>query len=100
MAECERLELPIGALSELEDVAAGAWLVSVTESIERDWLFEADCCLFACDAGVAGVGVLDAEGGEEVGVRELVVEVGVVELLGPTELWLGVDETDGVCSGY
>jgi hypothetical protein len=49
--------------------------------------------LFACDDGV---GVLDAEGGEEVGVRELAVEVGVVELVGLTELWAGVDETDGV----
>ena len=63
----------------------------------RDWPLEADCCLFACDDGV---GVLDAEGGEEVGVRELAVEVGVVELVGVTELWAGVDETDGVCSGY
>lgn len=53
--------------------------------------------MFACDDGV---GVLDAEGGEEVGVRELAVEVGVVELVGVTELWAGVDETDGVCSGY
>jgi hypothetical protein len=52
--------------------------------------------LFACDDGV---GVLDVEGGGEVvGVRELVVEMGVVELVGLTELWLDVDETDGVCS--
>ena len=54
------------------------------------------CCLFACDDGV---GVLGVEGGEEAEFRELVVEVDEVELVGPTELWLGV-ETDGVCSGY
>jgi hypothetical protein len=36
MAECERLELPIAELSEPEDEAAGAWLVSVTESTEGD----------------------------------------------------------------
>jgi hypothetical protein len=36
MAEWERLEPPIWELSALEDVAAGAWLVSVTESTERD----------------------------------------------------------------
>ena len=85
--------------SEPEDEAAGAWLVSVTESTEADWPLETgSCCLFPCDDGV---GVLDVEGGEEVeGVRELVVEVGVVELVGPTELWLDADETDGVCSGY
>jgi hypothetical protein len=54
--------------------------------------------LFTCDDGV---GVLDVEWEEEVeGVRELVVEVGVVELVELTELWLEVDETDGVCSGY
>lgn len=52
------------------------------------------CCLFTCDDGV---GVLDVEWEEEVeGVRELVVEVGVVELVELTELWLEVDETDGV----
>jgi hypothetical protein len=50
--------------------------------------------LFACEDGV---GVLDVEWVEEVeGVRELVVEVGVVELAELTELWLDVDETDGV----
>ena len=36
IAECERLELLIAELSEPEDEAAGAWLVSVTESIEAD----------------------------------------------------------------
>jgi hypothetical protein len=52
------------------------------------------CCLFACDDGA---GVLNVEWVEEVeGVRVLVVEVGVVELVGLTELWLDVDETDGV----
>lgn len=55
---------------------------------------EAGSCLFPCDDGV---GVLDVEWEEEVeGVRELVVEVGVVELVELTELWLDVDETDGV----
>jgi hypothetical protein len=55
-------------------------------------------CLFAWDDGV---GMLDVEGrGELEGVGELVVEVGVVELVGLAELWLGVDETDGICSGY
>lgn len=50
--------------------------------------------MFVCDDGV---GVFDVEGWEEVeGVRELVVGVGVVELVGFAELWLGVDETDGV----
>jgi len=59
---------------------------------------EAGSCLFACDDGV---GVLDVEGGEEVeGVEELVVEVGVVELVGLAELWLDVDRTDEICSGY
>jgi hypothetical protein len=54
--------------------------------------------LFPCDDGA---GVLDVERVEEVeGVRVLVVEVGVVELVGLTELWLDVDETDGVCSRY
>ena len=38
--------------------------------------------------------------GEEVGVGDFEVEVGVVELVGLAELWLGVDETDGVCSSY
>jgi hypothetical protein len=56
------------------------------------------CCLFTCDDGV---GVLNVGRGEEVeGVRELVVGVGVVELVELTELWLEVDKTDGVCSGY
>lgn len=50
--------------------------------------------MFACDDGA---GVLNVEWVEEVeGVRVLVVEVGVVELVGLTELWLDVDETDGV----
>jgi hypothetical protein len=54
--------------------------------------------LFTCDDGV---GVLDVEWEEDdEGVRELVVEVGVVELVELTELWLDVDETDGVCSGH
>ena len=45
--------------------------------------------------------MFDVEWEEEVEeVRELVVDVGVVELLGLAELWLDVDETDGVCSGY
>jgi hypothetical protein len=55
------------------------------------------CCLFVCDDGV---GVLDVEGGEVVeGVGELVVEVGLVELVEVVELSLDVDEADGVCSG-
>jgi Zn finger protein HypA/HybF involved in hydrogenase expression len=47
--------------------------------------------LFSC----VGVGVLDV-GREEVveEVREVVVEVGAVELVELTELWLNVDETD------
>jgi len=50
--------------------------------------------LFAC---VAGVGVLDVEGGEEVGGgREVDAEVGVAELVGLTEL----DADVGACSGY
>ena len=55
------------------------------------------CCWSACDVGV---GAINTERGEEVGVGDFVVEVGVVELVGVAELWLGVDETDGVCSGY
>jgi len=48
--------------------------------------------LFSC---VDGVGVLDV-GREDVveGVRDVVVEVGAVELVELTELWLNVDETD------
>jgi hypothetical protein len=54
--------------------------------------------LFTCDDSV---GVLNVGRGEEVeGVRELVVGVGVVELVELTELWLEVDKTDGVCLGY
>jgi hypothetical protein len=45
--------------------------------------------------------VLDVEGREGVEeVRELAVEVSVVEVVELTVLWLDVDETDGVCSGY
>jgi hypothetical protein len=58
---------------------------------------EAGCCWFACDDGV---GALDAEEEEGVGVGDFVVEVDVVELVGLAELWLGVDEIDGVCSGH
>ncbi len=36
MAEWERREAPIWELFEPEDEAAGAWLVSVTESTEAD----------------------------------------------------------------
>lgn len=50
--------------------------------------------------GDDGAGVFDVEWVEVVeGVRVLVVEV-VVELVVLTELWLDVEETDGVCSGY
>jgi hypothetical protein len=54
--------------------------------------------LFPC---VDGVGVLDVEGEEEVeGVREVAAEVEAVELVELTELWLDVDKTDELCSGY
>jgi len=86
------LEPPIWALSALVDVGAATWLVSVTESTEADRLLPMENGLFSC---VDDAGALDA-GGEEVveGVREVVVEVVVVELVELTELWLDVDKTD------
>lgn len=91
------LEPPIWALSALVDVGAATWLVSVTESTEADGLLAMDSGLFSC---VDVAGALDV-GREEVveGVREVVVEVGAVELVELTELWLNVDETDEAYSG-
>jgi hypothetical protein len=94
IAEWERLEPPIWALSVLGDEAAGTWLVSVTESTEAGWPLETVSGLFPC---VGDVGVLDVEWVEEVeGVREVVVGVGAAELVELTELWLNVDETDEI----
>ncbi len=58
---------------------------------------EAGSCLFTCDDGV---GVFDAEAEEVVGVREVVDEVELVELVGLAELWLDVGKADEACSGY
>ena len=91
------LEPPIWALSALVFEGAATWLVSVTESTEAVGLLAIDSGLFPC---VDGVGVLDVEREEVVeGVREVDVEVGVVELVELTELWLNVDETDEAYSG-
>ena len=53
-------------------------------------------CLLPC----VDVGVLDVAAGGEVEEREVAVEVGAVELVELTELWLNVDKTDEVCSGH